>query len=160
MQARYQYGSAAVEQRKENLELIRPVRRDVPYSGRGNMPFHEAQVRQKARSSRRVSLGYLLFVAVATLCAVAILARYITLRSEIQNDSKRIAVLESRLNSLRQDNDEAYSRAGSGLDLNEVRRIAIQEYGMIYATDGQIITYSNGGGDDYVRQLAPIPGAD
>ena len=45
----------------------------------------------------------------------------------------------------------------SSLDLEEIKRIAIGEYGMTYATEGQIITYSDGGGNDYVRQLAPIP---
>ena len=106
-----------------------------------------------------MSFGYMLFLSLAAAFSVLILVQYISLRSEIQGDSKRISVLESRLNTMRQDNDEAYSRAGGNLDLDEIKRIAIQEYGMTYAGEGQIITYSDGGGDDYVRQLLPIPGA-
>ncbi|MBQ7424991.1 MAG: cell division protein FtsL, partial [Lachnospiraceae bacterium] len=60
-------------------------------------------------------------------------------------------------NNLKQDNDEAYNRASGNVDLDEVKRIAIQEYGMTYATEGQIVRYSDEGGNDYVRQLAPIP---
>ena len=65
--------------------------------------------------------------------------------------------MESQLNNLKQDNDEAYNRANGNVDLDEVKRIAIQEYGMTYASEGQIVTYSDGGGNDYVRQVAPIP---
>ena len=32
-------------------------------------------------------------------------------------------------------------------------------HGMTYADDGQIVKYTDDGGDDYVRQLAPIPQA-
>ena len=41
-------------------------------------------------------------------------------------------------------------------DLEEVKRIAIQELGMYYAQEGQIISF-NGEGSDYVRQTGDIP---
>lgn len=40
--------------------------------------------------------------------------------------------------------------------MEEVRRIAIQELGMKYAEEGQIVTYESES-SDYVKQLAPIP---
>jgi hypothetical protein len=104
-----------------------------------------------------MSLGYLVFLSLAMIFVVGTLASYISLQSRVTNSSKNIAVLESQLNNLKQDNDEAYNRANGNVDLDEVKRIAIQEYGMTYATEGQIITYSDGGGNDYVRQVAPIP---
>ena len=88
------------------------------------------------------------------------MAWYISLQSQITGSVKKIAALESQLNTLKQENDEAYNRANGNLDLDEIKRIAIQEYGMTYATDGQIVTYSDGGGNDYVRQVAPIPGSN
>ncbi len=154
----YQYGSAVRTERKQ-LEVM-PVRRpSAPYNGLRSMPVYEAQRMKQKRRARHMSFGYMLFLTAAAAFSVIILVNYISLRSEIQGDSKRISVLESRLNTMRQDNDEAYSRAGSSLDLEEIKRIAIQEYGMTYAGEGQIITYSDGGGDDYVRQLLPIPKA-
>jgi uncharacterized membrane protein (DUF106 family) len=88
------------------------------------------------------------------------LAWYISLQSQITASVKNIDTLQSQLNTLKQENDEAYNRANGNLDLDEVKRIAIQEYGMTYATEGQIVTYSDGGGNDYVRQIAPIPTSD
>ncbi len=107
-----------------------------------------------------MSLGYLLFLSLAMTLMVGTLAFYLSVQSQITNSVKHISALESQLNNLKQDNDEAYNRANGNVDLDEVKRIAIQEYGMTYATEGQIITYSDGGGNDYVRQLAPIPEAD
>ena len=62
-------------------------------------------------------------------------------------------------NELKQENDEAYNKANSSRDLEEIKKIAIQEYGMQYADQGQIVTYSDEGGNDYVRQNADIPDA-
>ena len=106
-----------------------------------------------------MSLGYLLFLSFALILMVGTLAWYISLQSQITNSVKNIAVLESQLNKLKQDNDEAYNRANGNVDLEEVKRIAIEEYGMTYATEGQIISYSDEGGNDYVRQISGIPAA-
>ena len=117
------------------------------------------RVYENERSGRRhhMSLGYLLFLSLAMVLMLGTLAWYISLQSQIKNSVKYVAELESRLNNLKQDNDEAYNRANGNVDLDEIKRIAIQEYGMTYATEGQIISYSAEGGNDYVRQLAPIP---
>ena len=120
-------------------------------------PLH---VQPERKRRHHMSLGYLLFLSVAVMLMVVTLSWYISLRSQITNSVKNIATLESQLNTLKQENDEAYNRANGNVDLDDVKRIAIQEYGMTYATEGQIVTYSDGGGNDYVRQVAPIPQSD
>ena len=129
-----------------------------PAHERRTIHVHDPLHQHKRR--HHMSLGYLLFLTLAMVFMVGTLAWYITLQSEVTNSVKNIAQLESQLNHLKQDNDEAYNRANGNVDLEEVKRIAIQEYGMIYASEGQIITYSDGGGNDYVRQIAPIPQTD
>ena len=144
MASRYVYGNTI-------RRVADPVRERRPY------PVHEPQQRKKRH---HMSLGYLLFLSLAVILMVMTLAWYISLQSQITNSVKNIATLESQLNTLKQENDEAYNRANGNVDLDEVKRIAIQEYGMTYATEGQIVTYSDGGGNDYVRQVAPIPQSD
>ncbi len=139
-------------------EYIRGTSVRKPQKSRKPYPVH-VQDPQRPRRHRNMSLGYLLFLSLAMVLMVGTLAWYISLQSEIKNSVKNIAALESQLNNLKQDNDEAYNRANGNVDLDEVKRIAIQEYGMTYASEGQIIRYSDGGGNDYVRQLAPIPEA-
>ena len=89
-----------------------------------------------------MSLGYVLFLSLATILAGVMLTGYIGLQSDITNSIKNISRLESELNSLKLKNDEEYSRITSNIDLEEVKRIAIQELGMKYAEEGQIITFA------------------
>ncbi|WP_035768980.1 cell division protein FtsL [Butyrivibrio sp. NC2002] len=143
MEKRYVYGNTA---RKIN----NPQRRD-------DIPLHVQKRAQAKRRAHRMSFGYLLFLTLAVVATGVILTWYITLQAQIKNSVKTVSTLEAKLNTLRQDNDEAYNKAVSSLDLEEIKRIAIGEYGMTYATEGQIVEYSNEGGNDYVRQVAPIP---
>lgn len=145
MEKRYVYGNTA---RKLNNPQRRVER---------EMPLHELKRSQAKRRAHRMSFGYLLFLSLAVLATGIILTWYITLQADITSNVKEVSTLEAQLNTLKQDNDEAYNKAVSSLDLEEIKRIAIGEYGMTYATDGQIVTYSGGSGNDYVRQVAPIP---
>ncbi|MCR5101607.1 MAG: cell division protein FtsL [Butyrivibrio sp.] len=112
---------------------------------------------ERHANAKRASIGNLIFMVLAVAATCAILVSYITIQATVRSSVKNIAELESTLNTMKQDNDEAYNKANSSLDLEEIKRIAIQEYGMTYASEGQIITYSDEGGNDYVRQIAPIP---
>mgnify|MGYP001030006321 FL=1 len=103
-----------------------------------------------------MSAGYVLFLSVALMATAWILIGYIRLQSDITHSIENISKLENNLNDLRIANDEEYNRITSSIDLEEVRRIAIQELGMKYAEEGQIVTYESES-SDYVKQLAPIP---
>lgn len=111
--------------------------------------------RNRARALR-MNVGNVLFLSVAMLAAGMILTMYLSLQSDITNSIKNISKQEKLLNDLRLDNDENYSRITSSVNLEEVKRIAIQELGMGYAVEGQIITF-NGESSDYVRQTGELP---
>ncbi len=140
----YQQGAAARKlQAVPNIEE-RPVRK-VSNATRKN--------RERAL---HMNIGYVLFLVTAMVAAGMILTGYLKLQSDITNSMKHIAQLESELNSLKIDNDETYSRINSNINLEEVRRIAIQELGMQYAAEGQIVVF-DGEDNDYVRQTGEIP---
>lgn len=129
------------------------------------LPAYEPQRPQKKISNRtrknreralHMNVGTVLSMAVAMVAAGLILTVYLTLQSDITNSMKRIASLESTLNEMKMENDENYSRITSSVDLEEVKRIAMQELGMRYAEEGQIIRF-NGEGSDYIRQIGNIP---
>ncbi|WP_342756311.1 cell division protein FtsL [Kineothrix sedimenti] len=118
------------------------------------------QISNTARKNREkayhMSFGYVLFLACAVVAAGFILTGYIGLQAELTNSIKNVSRLERELNNLKLDNDEEYSRITSSIDMEEVKRIAIQELGMKYAEEGQIVTFS-GEASDYVKQVADIP---
>lgn len=103
-----------------------------------------------------MNLGYMLFLVMAMLVTAFVLISYIQLQSVITNNVNQISYLESHLNELKLANDEEYSRITSSVDLEEIKKIAIGELGMTYATEGQVVTYTNVG-SDYVKQVAEMP---
>lgn len=139
-QAEYIYGNT-VQKPDLRRQLQEEPRRQLSHETRKN--------RDKAR---HMSMGYVLFLVTALCTAGSILLNYIQLQSDLTNKMKRISQLESQLNSVRLSNDEEYNRIVNGIDLEEIKRIAIGELGMTYASEGQIITYSNAG-NDYMRQV-------
>ena len=80
------------------------------------------------------------------------MVNYVQLQAELTNLTKSVAASESRLNRMKIANDEEYNRILSSIDLEEIKRIAITELGMVYAREGQIIEYENESGD-YMRQV-------
>ena len=113
-------------------------------------------VRRNRERAKHMSPGYVLFLGAALIATGIILVYYIGLQSDITNSVKHIATLERELNALKVGNEEDYSRITSSVDLEEIRRIAIQELGMQYAQEGQIISFASEN-SDYVKQMAEIP---
>lgn len=115
-----------------------------------------ASTRKNREKAIQMNLGYVIFLAMALFISGMVLVGYIQLQFSITNSVEQISTLESQLNTLRLDNEENYNRITSNVNLEEVKRIAIEELGMTYASEGQIVTFS-GEGSDYVRQYAAIP---
>lgn len=109
------------------------------------------EIRKNREKVRHMSLGYVAFLMAAFGVCAFLLINYIQLQAELTNTTKGIAILESRLNTMKLTNDETYSRITSSIDLEEIKRVAIAELGMTYAEEGQIITYDSVT-HDYMRQ--------
>ena len=131
------------------VRKLEPVRRPDPDVKRQQ---DQRKVRRNRDKAHHMSAGYVLFLAVALCTAAVILVNYIQLQAELTNLTKRVASQQSQLNNMRISNDEAYNRVLNSIDLEEVKRIAIGELGMVYAEEGQIITYTPEN-NDYMRQV-------
>ena len=120
--------------------------------------IEEAPVTRTSHSTRRnrekaahMNIGYVAFLALALCMASVVLIGYIRIQAENTAILETIAAKESQLNSQRLENDEEYSRIVSSVDLDYVKDVAINELGMRYAEEGQIVEVETQG-DDYVRQ--------
>lgn len=103
-----------------------------------------------------MNMGYVIFLSMALVMAGFILIGYIKLQYEITSSVKNISKLESQLNNMKLDNDEEYNRVLASVDLEEIKKIAMNELGMKYANEGQIVVV-DGEESDYVRQYADLP---
>ena len=129
------------------------VREEIEKAPRKRLSNTARKNREKAE---HMSPGYVLFLSIALIAMGWILLNYIKLQSDITNSINQISSLERELNDLKLANDEEYNRITSSIDLEEVRRIAIQDLGMKYAQDGQIISFESEN-SDYVKQMSSIP---
>ena len=100
-------------------------------------------VRRNRDRAKNMNAGYVLFLWAALVATGIILVYYIGLQSDITNSVKNISTLERQLNSLKVANEEDYSRISSSVDLEEIRRIAIQELGMQSAQEGQLLSFAS-----------------
>ena len=116
----------------------------------------QARPVKRAGKNNQFSIPFFIFLMCTMVFCGFVLVNHVSIKSEITATNEEITALESKLNNMRLENDEDYSRIKNGVDLEEVRMKAIGKLGMTYATEGQIIYYSEMD-DDYVRQVADIP---
>ena len=116
----------------------------------------EEEPRKNRERAHHMNFGYVVFLALAMMVAGYVLIGYIQLQAETTAKVEKIASLEKELNNLKLSNDDELARINSNVNLDEIKRIAIGELGMVYAQEGQIVYYNNEG-SDYVRQFGDIP---
>lgn len=100
-----------------------------------------------------------LFLASAVCITLFICFKYLNLMSDMKANQSQITMLQQELDELKTDNNVTSSRLSSSIDLEEVYKRATQELGMVYAVDGQIVTYT-APPSEYVEQYTNVPQAD
>lgn len=135
----YVYGNTAREL-EPRRQLEEPVRRP------------NVEARKNREKAHHMSAGYVLFLGAALVASALILVNYLRLQADLTNLSRSVVTRQSSLNKLRGENDEEYNRILRSLDLEEIRRVAMGELGMIYAQEGQIIIYESEQ-YDYMRKV-------
>ena len=80
----------------------------------------------------------------------------IRIRSNVTQQMKEVAALESRLEDTRADNDAKYKQITTSVDLNHIRDVAINQLGMKYASSDQIVYYTVDN-SNYMDQYNDIP---
>lgn len=133
-----------------------PERRYAEPAVRTEVRPTSAARRRARKKAFQMSLGYVGFLSTAAVISVFICVNYLTLQTDVTKARKEIAAMEREYNDLKLANDDAYSKAISSVDLNEIRDIAINELGMVYAKKEQIITYEKQD-KDFVRQYEEVP---
>lgn len=124
----------------------------------------EEELRRRRRTARRnqekalrMSRSYVVFLTMAVIVFGAFAGLYIQLQSDVTARMEKISRLESQIADLKADNDEAFKRINTSVDLDAIRATAMNELGMSYARESQIVYYEVGD-DDYMNQYSEIPG--
>lgn len=126
--------------------------------------IQEEQKKKRRRNAARrnreralhMSRGYVAFlslcVAVVAFTAVAL----VQTQSQVTQRMEHIASLESQITDLKADNDARYKEIVTSVDLDYIKDVAMNQLGMQYATEDQIIYYSVEN-DNFMDQYSDIP---
>ena len=111
------------------------------------------ETRKNREKAHHMNIGYILFLSGALFACAIFLIGYVQKQSELTSKIAQVSKLEKELNTLKLSNDEMYTRIQSNVNLEEIRKIAIDELGMTYAEEGQVLLYQ-GNKKDYMHQNA------
>lgn len=103
-----------------------------------------------------MSRGYVFFLTLCVSAIAAFAVVYVRLQADVSQNMRTIASLESQIEDLKADNDANYKRITTSVDLNEIKDIAMNQLGMTYATEEQIVYYSVEN-SNYMDQYGDIP---
>lgn len=136
----------------DTARVIEPMYVDRPLKKQSVSPT----VRRNRERAQYMSLGYICFLTlmIGILCTGCIW--YVNLRSELTASQKRVSQMQISLTRLQQSNDEEYDRIISSVDLEAIKKTAMNELGMKYPDNGQVVDI-DGTGTDFVRQYKGIP---
>ena len=139
---KYVYGNTA--------RALRPVERDMrsprKVSGRS---------RKSIDRDTGMNPAFMLFMTLAMILTGIVCVQYIRLQSSLTTYVDTISAMEIELQSLRAENDDYESRLKGARGLENIKKRAMDELGMTYASDDQIVVY-NSDGTDYVRQFVSL----
>ena len=117
------------------------------------------QTSRRTKPEQHMGIGYVLFLAAALGVAMWVCVGYLKLQADNTARAKNITALETQLSTLKDENDDEYNRVTTSVDLEKIRDIAMNELGMVYANEDQVVLYDDEG-SDYVKQYAEIPEDD
>ena len=112
--------------------------------------------RRKKKKSLIISPGYVIFLALISSATVLMCVHYVRLKATITAQLSENRKLEDTLVSVRSENDALLENVNNALDWNHIKDVAINEMGMKYATEEQIVWY-NTDESCYIRQYAELP---
>ncbi len=119
---------------------------------------NRAALKNRERA-RRMSGGFVMFLAAASAAAMFMCVHYLKLKSEITTQAKQIAVMETNINQLKADNDAYYNSVLSSMDLEHIKEVAMERLDMDYPNEHQIFRFDTAG-NSYLRQYRSIPDAE
>ena len=123
-------------------------------------PVKHKEVSQRVQANRskamHMSKGYVAFLAIAAIAVLFACMQYLQLQSEITSRSNHITALQQELADAKEANTTRYNVIMNSMNLEEIREIAIRDFGMVYAEADQIIKYQRPDGNA-VTQFAGIP---
>ena len=136
--------------------VVRKVRVEVPQRPEKVDGPKEVPAKKYKTPGDKLSRGFTIFVVAASLVFLFACSMVLEQRALNIKNQKTIASLENDLTELKKENADTLNRIESSINLEEIREIAINELGMVYATEENVVLYKNTS-QNYVSQYEQVP---
>lgn len=113
-------------------------------------------VQKNRDKAAHMNAGYVAFLLLMAGVLFLGCTMYINLRNEITERQKNVERLQSKVAALKLENDEEYDRIIGNVDMEEIKKIAMNELHMKYPESEQVSVVADND-TDYVRQYKEIP---
>lgn len=114
------------------------------------------RVKKNQKNALHMNKGYVVFLTIAAVVALFACVQYLKLQAEVTTRSKNVTLLQQQLEDKKEANTTKYNAVMDSMNLEEIRERAMNELGMVYAKDGQIIKYEDPTSNSVV-QYSDIP---
>ncbi|NLL72350.1 MAG: hypothetical protein GX237_02345 [Clostridiales bacterium] len=129
---------------------------DVPERERRQAPKPERQVRSRPKELTGINRGTLFVLTIAIVATLYCCIEFIMLQNDVSKMESSILTMERTLSSKKNVNDAGYEQIDMAYDLDYVYNIAVNELGMVYPNNNEVITFDKAT-ESYVRQYGDIP---
>lgn len=122
------------------------------------LPDYAKVRRVKAKQGMALAMnpGFAVFLGFSVLITLAACVLMISMQAKVTNQGNDISRLQSEIETLTDDNNAYAQRINSSVNLDQIRDRAINQLGMVYPTEGQVVYYDQVEAD-YVRQYQAVP---
>ena len=153
-QTYYVNGSTVRQTQAQPVRQPRPDRRKIEENQRRKRRRNAAK-RNRERALH-MSKGYVAFLSACVVVVAFSAVSLIQIQSQVTQRMEHIAALESQITDLKSDNDARYKEIVTSVDLDYIKDVAINELGMQYATESQIVYYTVEN-SNFMDQYSDIP---
>ena len=114
------------------------------------------QVRKNRRRALDMNPSYVVFLMIAAMAFMIVCVSYLRLQNDTIRRSENITMLQRELENITEQNTTAYNDVIDSVNLEEIRAKAMDELGMVYASEGRVVEYKSPT-KSYVKQYNAIP---
>ena len=151
--ARNMYTAAPVpDEFYEKDEALKEKERKEQQLAKRRRAQAESKARAKAAKNKRLLL---VWICACVAAVVGICAIHLVSRSEVAQKTSKVSELRAELTELTKRNEALEAELNESIDYDAIKATAMNDYGMIYPEDGQILTY-NADDEGYVKQYKDI----
>lgn len=112
--------------------------------------------RRNREKALHMSRAYVAFLTGCVIVSAFAAGLYIHEQAQLTNRMHAVSALESQVTDLKTDNDARLKRIETSVDLDYVKDVAINQLGMKYANEGQVVYYTVDN-SNYMNQYSDIP---